>query len=53
MPAFSNYPVHQYAAQSKEQHTGSHERCCDEEIVAFAHLEPRCFREWDVGGQKY
>ena len=53
MPTLSDDPVHQYTAQCQEQHARTDKRGGDEEIVAFAHLEPRRLREGDVSGQKH
>ena len=53
MPTFFDEPVHQYATQRKEHHAGAYKRGGDEKITAFAHLEPRCFGERDVGSQKH
>ena len=53
MPALSDDPIHQYTAQGQEQHTRTDKSGRDEEIVAFANLEPCCFRKRDVCGKKY
>ena len=53
MPAFSDDPVHQHSAQGQKQHARPDKRGCDEEIVAFAHLEPCRFRKRDIGRQKH
>ena len=53
MPALSDDPVHQHAAQNQEHGACPYESRRDEEIVASSHLKPCRFREGDVCGEKH
>ena len=53
MPALSDDPIHQQSAEYQEHRTGAHKSGGDEEIVPSSHLEPGCFRKWNICRQKH
>ena len=53
MSAFSYHPIHQHSTEYQEHSTRTHESGGDEEIVPSSHLEPCCFRKWNIGRQKH